>query len=350
MKERLGPALPVSALVAVLLLAACGDDSHPTPTPTATAPPAAKSNSLAGVAGIVDPNNLGWPREVEGINGRVVIPEKPQRIITVSVGHDEITLALVPAGRLVAVGAPTKNVLYSNVAALVPDFPEVSSDPEVILAQRPNVVVTSPFLKAETVAVLTRVGVPVVQTELGAGPEAQIDNILLMGYIFGEEERAIAFAEEIRVRWAAIKSIASAKPEGERLRVLSLTSYSDKIYTGGADSTEGSIIEAAGAINAAAEAGLTGNPTISLESVIAMSPDLIIIPQPLDGAEEFKQALLNAAALKGVPAIETGRVLPVESKHYTTLSFWNMLGVEYLAQTLWPNDFAGVSFGEFSLP
>ena len=54
--------------------------------------------------GIVDPSNFGWPREVEGLNGVVSIPAKPLSIITASVGHDEMTLAIVPIERLVAVG------------------------------------------------------------------------------------------------------------------------------------------------------------------------------------------------------------------------------------------------------
>ena len=71
------------------------DAPSPTPTP---------GPSLEGVPGIVDPVNMGWPRQVEGLNGIITIPAKPQRIITASIGHDEMTLALVPSERLVAVG------------------------------------------------------------------------------------------------------------------------------------------------------------------------------------------------------------------------------------------------------
>ena len=86
----------------------------PTPVPTAqpepTATPEPAVNYFEGVPGIVDPANFGWPREVEGVNGIVSIPTKPLRIITASVGHDEITLALVPKERLVGVGSSTKSV------------------------------------------------------------------------------------------------------------------------------------------------------------------------------------------------------------------------------------------------
>ena len=64
-----------------------------------------------------------------------------------------------------------------------------------------------------------------------------------------------------------------------------------------------------------------------------MAPELIMITQPLAfGAEKFKQDLLNAAALAEVPAINSDRVHIVDSKLFTTLSYWNIRGAEELAR------------------
>lgn len=325
-----------------LFLLACAEA---TPTPT---PPAA--TSFGGVPGIVDPTNFGWPREVEGYNGRVVIAAKPERIITASIGHDEVTYALVPFERVVGVGAISKNHTYSNVADLVQDVAEISREPEVILARNPDVIVTSIFFDSETVDALSGVGISVVQAELKSDPEGQINNILLMGYIYGEEERAVALAQEVRARYDALQAIVGPKPEGSRLTVLPIVSFADQLYTAGAGSTEGGVIAAAGGINAAAEAGLEGNPAISLESIIAMNPEVIIITQPSDSGEPVKEILLANAALAEVPAIRDGRVYVVDPKFYTTLSFWNVLGAEDLAGILWPEDLGGVESGGFSLP
>ena len=306
------------------------------PEPTETPEPAV--NYFEGVPGIVDPTNFGWPREVEGVNGIVRIPSKPLRIITASVGHDEITLALVSKERLVGVGSSTKSVTYSNVAPLVQDIAEITRDPETIITLSPDVVVTSPYFAAEGIDALSRLGIPVVQTDLQQGPEAQIDNILLMGYIYGEENRAVEFAAEVKDRYESLVSVTgTAEPKP---RVLALTQYSDTIWTAGRNSTEGGVITAAGGINAAEEAGIESNQTTSLEGVIAMSPDVIFIAQPLEfGAAEFRQSLLNNEALAEVPAIKNGQVHLVEGKHFTTLSYWNIRGTEDLAHLLWPNLF-----------
>ena len=317
-----------------------------TPEPTPTAVPV--SQLLEGVRGIVDPTNLGWPRDVEGLNGIITIPSKPLRIITASIGHDEITLALVPVERLVGVGGVTKNSTYSNVADLVQDITEISRDPEVIVAQSPDVVVTSPFFSADAVDALSRTGIPVIQTELKHDPEARINSILLMGYIFGEEERALEFAAEVAERHNAL--VAVTGEAAPRPRVLALTQYSDKLWVAGGNSTEGGVITTAGGINAAEEAGIESNQTTSLEGVIAMNPEIIVIAQPKEfGAEEFRQSLFSNEALAEVPAIKNDQVHIVESKHFTTLSYWNIRGAEDLARLLWPEQFPEPSTASFSL-
>ena len=323
-------------------------EPEPAPAPDPEPEPEPVERPLDSVRGIVDPTNSGWPREVEGLNGIVTVPAKPLRIITASVGHDEMTLALVPEERLVAVGSATKNATYSNVAALVQEKVEISRDPETIVAQSPDIVVTSPFFSVEGVEALQRAGILVVQTELKHDPEARINSILLMGYIFGEEELASEFADEVQARYDALVAVTSAKEPMPR--VLALTQYSDTLWVAGGNSTEGGVITAAGGINAAEEAGIEGNQTTSLEGVIVMAPDIIIIPQPVEfGAEEFRQSLFEIEALAETPAIKNGNVHVVESKHFTTLSYWNIRGAEDLARILWPDDFPNPPADTFSL-
>ena len=207
---------------------------------------------------------------------------------------------------------------------------------------------TSPFFTAEGVEALTRVGIPVVQTELQHDPEARINSILFMGYIYGEEARAFEFAEEVRERFDSLVSVTG--PATPKPRVLAVTQYSDKLWVAGGNSTEGGVILAAGGINAAEDAGIESNQPTSLEGVIAMAPEVIVIPQPAAfGAGEFRESLLANEALAEVPAIKNGRVYVVESKHFTTLSYWNIRGAEDLARLLWPDAFPDPPATAFSL-
>ena len=336
-------------MLVVMVVASCSSAS-PTATPAPTPTTALTPDPFASVPGIVDSTNRGWPRRVEGLNGLVTIKDKPLRIITLSVGHDEMTYALVPASRVIAVGAPTKIEAFSNVAALAQDAPSIGREPETILAQDPDIMVTSRFVTPDLVDALSRAGLTVVQTSLQNDPQGRINDILLLGYIYGAEERALALAAEVQARYdSLIKAVQAASP-GPRPRVAALSLYFEKLYTAGTNSTEGSVIEAAGGVNVAAEAGLKDNPTISMESIIAMAPEVIYIPQPGESGEAFKEVLLASEALAEVPAIKAGRVYVVESRLFTTLSFWNLRGAEELARILWPEEMSGREFLPFSLP
>ena len=258
-------------------------------------------------------------------------------------------MALAPIERLAAVGSVSKDATYSNVAHLVQDKPEISRDPEVIVTREPDVIVTSPWFPADTIEALTAVGIPAIQTALKQGLTEQINNILFIGYILGEEERALAFAAEISERYETLTAVTASFEQ--KPTVLALTNYSDNLWTAGGGSTEGGVIVAAGGINVAEEAGIEGNQITSLEGVIAMNPQVIIIPQPAEfGAGEFKDSLLTNEALANVPAIRDNQVHVVESKHFTTLSHWNILGAEFLARILRPDAFSEPPSPTFSLP
>ncbi|SVE26427.1 uncharacterized protein METZ01_LOCUS479281, partial [marine metagenome] len=242
----------------LLTLTGCGPESGDESKMVPATPKATLSKTLDDVAGIVDPKNQSWPRTVEVLNGLVTIDAKPERILTVSLGHDEVTYALVPSERVIATSAAAKMAQHSNVAHLAQSVGVIALDPEQVISYNPDLVVASPYTKADFIDAVRNVGIPVVQAKLHNDPHGRIQDILLLGYVYGEVVRAMEFADEVRGRYGALKKITSVKPMSDRLRVLSLTSYSDKIYTAGNGSTEGSIIESADGINAAALAGLGG--------------------------------------------------------------------------------------------
>ena len=148
-----------------------------------------------------------------------------------------------------------------------------------------------------------------------------------------------------------MKGITDSKPIEERPRVLSITFYSDKLYVAGNNSTEGNIIETSGGINVAAEAGIERNAVTSLEGIIAMHPEIIIIPQPEeDGGIEFRDSLLNNKSLADLPAVLEKNIFLVPARFFTTLSFWNIRGAEELSKLLWPEDLADREFKQFTFP
>jgi iron complex transport system substrate-binding protein len=323
--------------------------SAPIPAPTVPAPTATPEGEVfdvgrfADVPGIVDPSNFDWPRSIETSEGVITLESPPERVHSLSLGHSEILAALMDFDRLTAVYSFFVDEEQSNIAALSADHTLIGFAPEEVVALEPEVIIASRFTNADTVALMSGANIPVARTSLENSALGNVPNILLIGYMIGAEVEAIGLADEIERR---MRVISEALPDGDKPRVLSVSKWTSA-FAAGSGSTEGGIIEQAGGIDAAADSGIEGHQQVSIESIAAINPDVIIVPQPLEGANTFIEELTSSPALADVPAVRDGQIFYVLPRYHTTLSHWNVRGVEQLAAMWYPLAFEGVEFEEF---
>lgn len=293
---------------------------------TVAAPPARQSR-------IID-RTAGFPRRIQAVNGIIEVKAKPRRIHTLSVGYDEITFRLVEPGRIAAIGQSTADPNLSNVADLAAGVPRrVGRDAEQVLAAEPDLVVASPFADKDLLRQVQDAGITVAVVDLSSAVDGNAENIRLLAYLYGEEERGEALVAEVEGRLARIDAAVARPAGGPRPRVLFLQ---NNAYVSGASSTGDGIIARAGGINVATEAGIAGTKQISLESIIAMRPDLIILSgTPESNPQGFAQVTANPA-LADVPAVKHGRVAGIRGTYLSTLSHWNVRGIEELVDILYP--------------
>ena len=338
--------------VTLIAIACASDPPTPTPTPvppTATPQPTATPepdySAYADVPGIVDPTNFGWPRELESSEGRITLTEPPAVAHFASLGHAEIAFGLIDPSRVAAAYSFFADPEGSNIAELVDDVPMIGFEPEEVVALEPDVIVLSKFTNPDLVAVFVEAEIPVLRTAL-AGNSGDIPNILLMAYLLGAEDRGIELASEVGARLEAVEERVRHATSEERAltTVLALSEYGD-IWAAGAGSNVDSIIRDAGGSNAAAE--IDNFQQISIESVAAMNPDMIVITQPMESGLMFAEKLKESPVLQDVGAILNDQVHVVATRHFTTLSHWNVRGVETLAKMLYPEEFADVEFEDF---
>ena len=322
----------------------------PAPTSAVSAPTATAVEGVfdvgrfADVPGIVDPSNFDWPRSIETSEGVITLESPPERVHSLSLGHSEILAALVDFDRLAAVYSFFVDEEQSNIAVLSAEATLIGFAPEEVVALEPEVIIASRFTNADTVALMKGANIPVARTSLENSALGNVPNILLIGYMIGAEVEAIELADEIERR---MRVIADALPDGEKPQVLSVSKWTSA-FAAGSGTTEGGIIEQSGGINAAADSGIEGHQQVSIESIAAINPDVIIVPQPLEGANTFIEELTSSLALAEVPAVRDGQIFYVLPRYYTTLSHWNVRGVEELAAMLYPSAFEGVVFEEFA--
>ena len=328
-------------------------DVPPTMTPmlpTATPIPATPEpiySAYAEVPGIVDPTNFGWPREVESSEGVITLSGPPAIAHFASQGHAEIAFGLIDTSRVAAIYSFFADPEGSNIAEHVGDLPVIGFEPEEVVALEPDVIVVSKFANPDLVAVFKDAGIPVLRTAL-EGSNGDIPNILLIAYMLGAEDRGLELADEVRSRLEFVKErvVDASVPVSERTSVLNVSDYGD-VWAAGAGSNMDNIIKDAGGVNAAAD--IEDFQQISIESIAAMNPDLIIITQPMESGLVFADTLTASPVLQDVGAIQNGEVHVVATRHFTTLSHWNVRGVETLAKMLHPDHFAEVEFEDFDV-
>lgn len=319
-----------------------------TPSPTATPTPQ-PLEAFKSVSGIVDPENFGWPRTVESSEGTVTLLAPPERVHFLSLGHAEIGVALIQPEKFTAIYPFFTDPDVSNVSDQLASVPVIGFEPEEVVALEPDIAIASQYTNPDLVNVVKAAGIPVVRASEEGGSSGDIPNILLMGYILGAEEQALQLVDEVesRIQFVAEAIAPHQKQDVALPGVLAISKFTD-IYAAGSNTNLSEIIAAAGAYNPAEDAGIDSYQQVSIESIAAINPDVIIITQPLESGIQFAEELRNSPVLQDVPAIINGQVHPVNTTYFTTLSHWNVRGIEELAKLLYPRAFTDYEFEDFA--
>lgn len=142
--------------------------------------------------------------------------------------------------------------------------------------------------------------------------EAILGNILLLGDLVGEPERAEEMVQQAR---QAIQTVRSAIPRGVvPPRVLSL---GEAWTVAGKDTGFHSLLSLAGARNLAAEQGIEGFGTISAEQLVLWDPDLIVVGKEPDSGLSLKQSLRSDPALA---SLRDKRIVEIPSPYFSCVS------------------------------
>jgi iron complex transport system substrate-binding protein len=301
-------------------------------TTTATTRAATTTAANTGRKSAIIEPTPSFPRKIQAVNGVIEIKQKPQRIHTLSVGYDEITFRLVDASRIVAVGQSTADPSLSNVADLAAKVPlKVGRNAEQVIAAKPHLVIATPFSNKDLVKQIQDAGIPLAVTDLQESIAGHDENIRLLAYMYGEEQKGEELIKEINEQLARIDAVTAKQTKKPRVLFLQ-----NNAYVSGDGSTGDGIIKRAGGINVATEAGIVGTKQISLESIIKMNPDFIILSDsPETNPKGFEQLTANPA-LAEVGAVKNKAYFGIKGAYLSTLSHWNIRGIEELVKKLYP--------------
>lgn len=288
--QRTNPPARARLASLLLLLAACGQATAPTP-PTATAPQRIVLTNAAAVDIVADLVGL-------------------QDVVAIPAGFDDY----VNVGGLEAFGADRR-------------FDEFNA--EVILGLNPDYVVAGSWTAADSVAHLRQAGVDVYLMPTVNTLDDVRATIRAIGTRLQADAQTDALLQDFDARVAALRTAAAARTS--EVTALSYTNYGSGGWTAGAGTTADMIIDLAGARNVAAAAGRTGHDLVDFETLFTWDADWIVVSTPSSDYGMTRAYLENEAALADLRAIRAGQIAEVPSDLYSTTSHYLVEAAEELS-------------------
>ena len=277
----------VGALALVLMLAAFGCGSAP-----------------AGQSG-------GYA--VTDAEGRTVaFAEKPVRVLNYALWLDDIVLGLVPPKRLVGIDHLADDPNSSNIVEIAEKIPVKLNQPsaEQVIALHPDVVFLDAGKDAAVAETLRDLGIHVVACQKPRTADEVRAAVQLVSAALGEEEKGAALIAAYDAECQSLAARVAEIPPAERKTVLVISMSPTFGSKGGLFDH---LCTMAGVRNGAAEIGLTAGQALTKEHILAVNPDVLIVPVWNDHGsydiEKFNREYLDDPALQTVRAIRDGRIV-----------------------------------------
>jgi iron complex transport system substrate-binding protein len=213
------------------------------------------------------------------------------RIASMNVCTDQLLLTLADPQQILGLSRYARDRLQSWAAQDARRYRVLSGSAEDILVLRPDVVVASLFDKRSTRELLKAKGLHLAEFGVPRSLDEVKDQIREMGAIVQHSDRAAA---EITRLDAAIARARQAVAH-RRYRVLPL---SRRGWVSGSESLLSSLLTETGLFNAAGELGVAFGGFASLEAIVNLKPDFIVVSDAGDTAEDDGRAFLLHPALE----------------------------------------------------
>jgi iron complex transport system substrate-binding protein len=213
------------------------------------------------------------------------------RIASINVCTDQLLMTLADPPQILGLSPYSRDPARSWAAATASQFPRLSGAAEDVLILKPDVVVAGRFTKLATRALLKDQGVRVIEFDAARTMDDVKKQIRLMGDVTQHPDRASLEIGRLDAAIAHVRQVAARRP----YRVLAV---SRRGWVSGGDSLTGSLLANAGLSNAASDLGLKSGGFASLEAIVSLKPDFILVSEDSGFAEDEGSAFLLHPALE----------------------------------------------------
>jgi iron complex transport system substrate-binding protein len=293
---------------------------------------------------------------VDALGRSVGFEKPPERIVVANKAvillADALYLFPEASSRIVALG-PTVQGKLDFVPVVDPDARrkivlESQAGPEQIAAARPDLVILKSSIAQAQGKAIEALGVPVVYLGLET-PEQYAKELLTLGRIFGNEDRARALVAAYARRTDRVTSALAGLAEGARPRVL-LLYYTDQ---GGSVAfnvpplgwIQTMLVRMAGGRPVWMDAQLgQGWTRVTIEQIAAWDADQIYVVAYTADSSEVVKRLAADPQWQGLRATKQGRLrgFPIDYYSWDQPDTRWILGLAWLAAHINPDRFTGL--------
>ena len=246
----------------------------------------------------------------------------PQRIVSINVCGDLLALALAPRARIASLSFLARDPALSPLAEVAEGIPVNRGRAEEVLSFEPDLVLAGRHTTRSTVALLIRLGYPVLELDVPESLDAARDQIRKVAAAIGMPKTG----REMIARLDARVSAAAPSPGLRRpLAVL----YRPNGFTAGPSSLPGSLVEVAGFDNLAGQAGIRRWGILPLETLLLAKPSVLILGADHDASPALATQTLAHPALLRLRASIT--VVEIPRQLWSCPGPWLAQAVERLA-------------------
>lgn len=225
------------------------------------------------------------------------------RIASMNVCTDQLLITLADPGQILGLSRYARERFESFAADDTRRFRILSGGAEDILLLKPDVVVASLFDRRSTREILKEKGLHLVEFTVPRNLDEVKVQIREMGNVVGHADRAIAEVARLDAAIARARQAVAVK----HYRVLPL---SRRGWVSGSDSLVSSLLAETGLFNAAGDLGITAGGFASLEAIVSLKPDLIVVSEAGGRAEDDGRAFLLHPALERFYPLSKRIVIP----------------------------------------
>ncbi len=269
----------------------------------------------------------------DGLGEKVVIEEKPAKIISISPQTTENLFAVGAGEQVIGV---TTYADYPKEATKVDKIGTITEpNIEKIVSMEPDLVIAASVNKMETIERLRELNIKVAGFKASSVNTA-IENIKKIGKITGNQDIAEEVTADMYIKISEMKDLIDKKLANNDRPKVFYELWSDPLYTAGVDNFIDDLIHMAGGFNIGRLAE-TQWPQFSLEKLLVEDPEVYISTPHSAEMQVSKESIKNRKRFKDITAIKNDRVYIIDQNIINRASPRLLIGLSQLTKAIWPD-------------